>query len=43
MYVEPAVNPKLAVVKQEEQKSIFVKVSQTKATDMNSQVGLKIF
>jgi len=34
---EPTVDPKLAAVKQDEQKSIFVKVCRTKTTDVNTQ------
>ena len=35
------VKPKLSVVKNEDQKSIFVKVCQAKIPDLNAQVGIK--
>ena len=43
LYLEPAVNPKLSVVKQKEQRSLFVKVSQNKSAGSDRQVGMKLF
>lgn len=38
-YVEPSVNPRLTTVNREEQKSIFVKVCQTKCKDSDKEVS----
>ena len=38
-YVEPSVNPRLTTINREEQKSIFVKVCQTKCKDSDKEVS----